>query len=284
MKKLFPIIFLTLLILGLGCPNPDVEECLRDLKSHNLVIKGEAIYRIGELKITEAIPDLVSLLNQDSDEISADIIEALGKIGDSAAVEPLIARLNEDNPLIREKAIEALGKIRDKRAVPALASILEQKDSRSDREVFTAIWALGNIGERSAEPILNSLLKGDNNKYIRYNVEQALKRIPTAETESIETSHQPQKDKIPQTEETTQSPKSNEENVNNNKLSPQLRQLSKPKIMKKEERTPSNDANIPGTKSIKRPPTRAKSKKLAKTELSQSREEKAKTGKPTSKD
>ena len=69
-----------------------------------------------------------------------------------------------------------MGKLADKRAVPALVSILEQKDKKSEREVLIAIWALGNIGDKSAVPILNSLL-GDNNKYVRFNSTQALKKI-----------------------------------------------------------------------------------------------------------
>jgi HEAT repeat protein len=164
----------------MGCTDlhltTDVNEYLRDLKSSNVVIKKEAIYNIGELKTREAVPELIDLLNKNIGEITIDIIDALGKIGDSSAVKPLIVILDNDNSLIREKAIEALGKIGDKKAVPALVSILEQKDSRTEAEVFIAIWALGNIGDRSAEPILNSLI-GDNNKYVSYNAMQALKKI-----------------------------------------------------------------------------------------------------------
>jgi hypothetical protein len=183
MKKLLPIMFFMALITSLGC---DSEQYLSDLKSSNIVIKREAIRKIGTLEIKEAVPVLINLLKEDSEEISADIIEALGKIGDNAAVKPLIAMLNKDNALIRVKAIEALGRIGDRKAVPALSSILEQKDSKSESDVLTAIWALGNIGDRSAEPTLNSLL-GDNNKYVRYNVEQALKKIHNTPTKTAET-------------------------------------------------------------------------------------------------
>ena len=179
-KKIFLAMFLMTLITFLGCADlqltTDVNEYLRDLKSSNVVIKKEAIYNIGELKVREALPELIDLLNKNIGEINIDIIDALGKIGDSSAVKPLIVMLDNDDSLIREKTIEALGKIGDKRSVPALVSILEQKDNRTEAEVFTAIWALGNIGDRSAEPILNSLI-GDNNKYVSYNAMQALKKI-----------------------------------------------------------------------------------------------------------
>jgi hypothetical protein len=182
-RKIFKKIFLVILLMTfitMGCTDlhltTDVNEYLRDLKSSNVVIKKEAIYNIGELKTREAVPELIDLLNKNIGEITIDIIDALGKIGDSSAVKPLIVILDNDNSLIREKAIEALGKIGDKKAVPALVSILEQKDSRTEAEVFIAIWALGNIGDRSAEPILNSLI-GDNNKYVSYNAMQALKKI-----------------------------------------------------------------------------------------------------------
>lgn len=183
LRKFFSVLFLMGLIISAGCSrssnpylNPDIKDYLKNLKSSNVVIKREAVNRLGKLQIKEAVPEMISLLNSDSAEIRPDLTEALGKIGDRAAVNSLIARLNDDNLRVREKAIEALGKIADKRAVPALVAILEQKDKKSESEVLIAIWALGNIGDKSAETILNSLL-GDNNKYVRYSATQALKKI-----------------------------------------------------------------------------------------------------------
>jgi succinoglycan biosynthesis transport protein ExoP len=183
LKKIFLAIFLTVLIPCIGCSkssnpylNPNIKEYLKNLKISNIVAKRDAIYKLGRLQVKEAVPEMIKLLNEDSVEIKPDVIEALGKIGDKAAVNSIMTMLNSDSALVRQKAIEALGKIQDKRAVPALVSILEQKDKKSESEVLIAIWALGNIGDKSAVPILNSLL-GDNNKFVRYNVTQALKKI-----------------------------------------------------------------------------------------------------------
>jgi succinoglycan biosynthesis transport protein ExoP len=183
LRKIFFITFLMVLITSMGCSsssnqylNPNIKEYLKNLKSSNIIIQREAVNKLGLLQIKDAVPEMIRLLEKGSVENAPFIIEALGKIEDKAAVSPLIAMLGKDNVLIREKAIEALGKIGDKRAVPALIPVLEQKDNRTEGEVFTAIWALGNIGDKSAEPVLTSLL-GDNNKYVRYNVEQALKKI-----------------------------------------------------------------------------------------------------------
>jgi hypothetical protein len=188
LRKIFSVIFLTVLVMSAGCSrcsnpflNPDIKEYLKNLRSSNIVIKREAINKLGKLQITEAVPAMIRLLSEDSAEIRPDIIEALGNIGDRAAVNSLIAMLNDDNLRVREKVIEALGKLADKRAVPALVSILEQKDKKSESEVLIAIWALGNIGDKSAEPVLNSLL-GDNNKYVRFNSTQALKKITETST------------------------------------------------------------------------------------------------------
>jgi succinoglycan biosynthesis transport protein ExoP len=204
--KIFFVTFLMVLITSIGCSrssnkylNPNINVYLRDMKSSNVVIKRAAIYKLGQLKVKEAVPEMISLLNKDSEEIAPFIIEALGKIGDKAAVSPLISMLGRDNVLIREKAIEALGKIGDKRAVPALIPILEQKDNRTESEVFTAIWALGNIGDKSAEPVLNSLLE-DNNKYVRYNVEEALKKIRENTVISSENFPVPEKERAPKHE------------------------------------------------------------------------------------
>jgi len=183
LRKIFFVTFLMVLFTSMACSkssnpylNPYIKEYLKNLKSSNVVIKREAVFRLGKLQIKEAAPEMIRLLNSDSAEIRPDLIEALGKIGDRAAVNFLLARLNDDNLSVRGKAIEALGKIGDKKAVPALVSILAQKDKKSESEVLIAIWALGNIGDKSAVPILNSLL-GDNNKYVRFNATQALKNI-----------------------------------------------------------------------------------------------------------
>jgi capsular exopolysaccharide synthesis family protein len=183
LRKISSVLFFICLVVSAGCSrssnpylNPAIDDYLKNLKSSNVVIKKEAIYRLGKLQIKEAVPEMIRLLNSDSAEIRPDLIEALGKIGDRAATNSVMSRLNDDNLSVRGKAIEALGRLGDKRAIPALVSILEQKDDKSESEVLIAIWALGNIGDKAAEPILNSLLE-DNNKYVRYNSTQALKKI-----------------------------------------------------------------------------------------------------------
>jgi capsular exopolysaccharide synthesis family protein len=182
-RKILPVIFLTVLILSAGCSkssnpylNPAINDYLKSLKSSNVVIKRDAISKLGKLQVEEAVPELIKLLNSDSAVIRPDLIDALGKIGDKAAVNPIMARLNDDSLRVREKAIESLGKIGDRKAAPPLISILEQKDKKSESEVLIAIWALGNIGDKSAVYVLNSLLE-DNNKYVRFNSTQALKKI-----------------------------------------------------------------------------------------------------------
>jgi capsular exopolysaccharide synthesis family protein len=207
-RKIFFVTLLTVMITGIGCSkssnpylNPNIKEYLKDIKSSNIPIQRNAINKLGLLQIKDAVPEMIRLLPQSPAEVKPDIVEALGNIGDKAALDPLIAMLDNENILVREKAIEALGKIGDKRAVPVLTSILEQKDNKTEGEVFTAIWALGNIGDKSAEPVLNSLL-GDRNKYVRYNAEQALKKIRTTTTaKSVETTPSPVKDKIPKSEQ-----------------------------------------------------------------------------------
>ena len=52
MKKIFSIIFMTVLITGSGCArdnSENVEELLRELKNPNIMVKREAIHRIGRL-------------------------------------------------------------------------------------------------------------------------------------------------------------------------------------------------------------------------------------------
>lgn len=173
MKAVLINLLIILSVFTFGCFSDDTEKYLKDLKSENIEVRNDAIYHLGENKEKGAVPMLIKLLNDNNEprEIRLNTIEALGKIGESNSIDALAGVLRERDKEIRIAAVEALGKIKDPRAIPSLIDALEDKDIQ-----LFVIWALGNIGDESAIPALTSLLDHED-KYIRYNAAQSLRRI-----------------------------------------------------------------------------------------------------------
>ena len=172
MKKILGGLLALFLFLNYSCSLNDTEKYLQDLKSENVMVRNNAIYYLGENKEKLAVPMLIQLLNNDQPkETRLNAIEALGKIEEAISVEALVALLNEEDKEIKMAACDALGIIKNAKAVGHLIRILQDKDVR-----LTAIWALGNIGDKNAVPALTKLLDHQD-KYIRYNVSQSLKKI-----------------------------------------------------------------------------------------------------------
>lgn len=172
MKVILISLLFMFFIFTSGCSSGDTETYLKGLKSDNIVVRNDAIYHLGEKKEKSAVPALIKLLTSDQrGETKLSVIGALGKIREGSSVNSLVAALNEDDIKIKIAAIEALGKIKDPHAVQPLLNTLSDTGTR-----LFAIWALGNIGDKGAIPALTKLL-GDDDKYVRYNASNALKKI-----------------------------------------------------------------------------------------------------------
>ncbi len=72
----------------------------------------------------ESVDFLLTVLDDEDDDIRIQAIKTLGKIKDVRAVEPLISIIKEEEKSIRKAVVEALGDIGDKSAIPALVSSL----------------------------------------------------------------------------------------------------------------------------------------------------------------
>jgi len=158
--------------LHLGCVPNTSETYLQDLKSDNVMVQKEAIYKLGETQDSSAVEALSALITANAPKfIKIEAMEALGKIGEERAAEIIIPLLKDDDQEIREAAIEVLGKLKSRDSVPFLIAILPKKETR-----LTTIWALGNIGDKTAIPVLATLLKSDD-KFVRYNASRSLQKI-----------------------------------------------------------------------------------------------------------
>ncbi|HEX3052119.1 MAG TPA: HEAT repeat domain-containing protein, partial [Aggregatilineaceae bacterium] len=134
---------------------------------------------LGEMKIEQAVPQLITLLKDDPESIGRNYAAmALGEIADRRAVEPLIEALhNTSDQEARRTILNALGKLRDPRAV---ASLIEVVQDGNPYTACFAVEALGEIGDSHAfEPILQVLehWNTDKKKWVRSWAASALGRL-----------------------------------------------------------------------------------------------------------
>jgi len=139
---------------------PSLIEALKTSKDPSIVI--EVASSLGVLKATQALDDLLKMLNNKDGEIRENVAQALGMIGDSKAINPLLKILKDDQEAwVRGQAAEALGLIGDKRVVTDLIFTLEN-DNGIGVSVKTAT-ALGRLKNPTAvEPLINFLQKSQN--------------------------------------------------------------------------------------------------------------------------
>jgi HEAT repeat protein len=164
-------------IKGQDQPKTQLQILIEELESPDLVARGSAAYRIGQLgpNAVSAVPFLIERLGDGwglewrsgaygrPTSPGEEAMIALTKIG-KLSVQQLINALQNEDMSIRAHAAEALGIIGDRSAVEPLIRTLK------DKEYFVcgyAAWALAEIGdERMFEP-LRTIWKELEDKDIR---------------------------------------------------------------------------------------------------------------------
>lgn len=160
---------------------PAVPQLIRELKSHDPLVRRQAAEALGEIQDPRAVDPLGDVLKDKDALIRRHAVKALGKIKDAQAVPLLIGVLNDDEEQshVRMTAAEALGDIRDKRAVGPLVSALTNSHWTVRR---SAAIALGTIRDpRAVEPLIAALQDGDAS--VRSHVVDALGAIKDPQAE-----------------------------------------------------------------------------------------------------
>jgi HEAT repeat protein len=122
-----------------------------------------AAEKLGDLRNTTAIPDLIRAMQHRTAQVASAAALALGKIGDKSASPSLIKTLHDhQDVMVQTAAAEALGHLRDTQAIAHLKQTIDDyldkyKNDRFNltrgmsRGLFTtSIAALRNIGTVSA--------------------------------------------------------------------------------------------------------------------------------------
>ncbi|MGE0459865.1 MAG: HEAT repeat domain-containing protein [Vicinamibacterales bacterium] len=170
-------------------------------------VRSRAALALGLVRDAEAVPALVVLLDDASDQVRAAAADALGMIGDTAAIEALLGRLGQQSRHQQARLVEALRRIgppvtkaivgrgaanAEERILlaevlamvggpGARATLLEwtsDEDARVRAGAWRAIGAIG-VGDRAAYHALRAL--GDADPRVRAHAAQALGRTGRAD-------------------------------------------------------------------------------------------------------
>jgi HEAT repeats/PBS lyase HEAT-like repeat len=148
-----------------------VEDCLKDLKSHDVAKKSAAIFMLGNLKDKQATPALVELLRHEEDSgLRLSAIKAISSLRDPATVKILTDLLGDKD--LQQEVVGALVKIANKTAVEALIGGLKHPEIQE-----AAARGLGEIADPSAKPALIALIRGAEDERVRGVSALAIQRI-----------------------------------------------------------------------------------------------------------
>ena len=159
---------------------PALEPLTNALSDANQSVRRNAAWAIGELtnmrrgERANAVPHLVSLLNDSDEWVRMAAVLALGEIRDERAVEKLINALSDAAWKVRKLGAWALGEMKEERAVQPLCRMLLEDSRAEARE--TAAWALGEIKSSQAVASLNQALN-DSETRVREKARWALSEI-----------------------------------------------------------------------------------------------------------
>jgi len=146
-------------LLKLKAAFPDLIAILEDDSEDELT--WEAAKAISRFDVDSAVDPLLGLMeNCRNPKKAAAIIHALGILGHPRALKPLLAVLSseKEDPEVRGHAAEALSFLSDRRAVQEL--ILALRD-RSPHVRFWASYSLGQLADSEAIPALEVLAEND---------------------------------------------------------------------------------------------------------------------------
>lgn len=112
---------------------------------------------LGKLKATDAIPDLVRLLDSPEPKTRNTVVRAIGTIGGATGEKPLMEVVkNDEDPAVRNVAIAALGEMRSKAAIPTLVEMMfVVRDNIS--HYGAARFSLIQLGDAAVQPLIDTL-------------------------------------------------------------------------------------------------------------------------------
>jgi HEAT repeat protein len=176
---------LAALLIALGATGRKAVERLKS--SQNPLVRRTAIYLLREFGGSEALPELILLLNDSELQVQREAIRAMLNIGTDEAYRTLQQALTNGTPQSREAIMQAIGLVRDERATPLFVYILGHVDHTGPlRPVYLrAMESLGALRDPEAvEPLTTALYRSEwwaprRTAQLRAAAASALARIGT---------------------------------------------------------------------------------------------------------
>jgi HEAT repeat protein len=158
-------------------------------------VHDEAIFTVGRLRITEAVPDLKDMFESDirerrrvlgivpasrSDDLTRKVLEALAYIGDPSCREIFLTALDDERDFYRRCGAEGLGRMGDRSVVTELAAKHLREPLFSVKTAMS--WALYRLGR---DEHLVELIQTDQGAFylLELQPEEVSKLLPHLERE-----------------------------------------------------------------------------------------------------
>ena len=164
-------------LVSLGKPAlKELVNTLNNLEPAEDILRPEIAFLLGRFEDKEAVPALITLLENDNSYIRRNAVDSLGRIRGREAVPALIAKLSDEDDSVREACVSALGEIRGYEATDALLERL--KDENETKGIkLAAINALAQIKDTRASGELLNQLKNESEPFYKDEVVDSLANI-----------------------------------------------------------------------------------------------------------
>jgi HEAT repeat protein len=121
------------------------RAALADLHARGAVRRARAAQLLGDLELTEAVPELCRLLTDHDHEVRVVAVRALGRIGDPSAAWRIIASLDRHDPVPSLLATHTLVQL-GREAEVVLSAALDHPQARVRAVCLDALGLLGATG------------------------------------------------------------------------------------------------------------------------------------------
>ncbi len=164
-------------LVSLGKPAlKELMNTLNNLEPAEDVLRPEIAFVLGRFEDKEAVPALITLLENDNSYIRRNAVDSLGRIRGKEAIPGLITKLSDDDESVREACVSSLGELRGYESTPDLLNRLKD-ENETDNVKLTIIQALAKIKDTRGTEDLLAQLKTENESYYKDEVVDSLANI-----------------------------------------------------------------------------------------------------------
>lgn len=153
----------------------ELLEVLNKFEIYSYSVVEYAIKELGDLKIKEAIPYLLRIINSNRSR-KIDAIKALGKIELDLGISEINKLLENDDEVLRANALDMIVDLDVKASIPLLLQGLKDKHGMVKR---LAAIGLGKLKVNTAIPVLLELLRDEKDSWTWYTFADSLIKIDT---------------------------------------------------------------------------------------------------------